>query len=248
MTGLLSSMYPKVVFGDVSANEQDAAVTMTITKFQVNDQTLELGWKIVNHSDHDVWICDGVDKTSPSIYERFLDEDARTIVIRKRYDLPMRQQSHERNNPASRYIRLRAGQEKAESVFIALPVEPYRISAGESGNAEYAECLALEIGFYDEALPALILRIVELAEFLNCDLLVGLGENVELGKRFFGGRQIAQYYYHIIGFGQNVRSADADGEMWMLHMGETRMGEKVLRTTIDGVSIPYKSNYLPLSD
>jgi hypothetical protein len=142
---------------------------------------------------------------------------------------------------------LGSGGEKAESVSFALPVEPYRMSAGQVGNAEYAERLALEIGFYDEDLPGLILEIVELAEHLNCDLLVGLGDNVELGARFFGGRQIAQYFNHIIGFGPNVRSADAEGEMWMLHLGEIRMGEKVLRIEVDGVSIPYKSDYPPLT-
>jgi len=234
--------------GDGVADQNDVdSVIIALTRLDVNDTSLELGWKIINNTDHEVWICDSLDKTSPSIFERFLDEDGRTLVIRRRFDLPIRHQPYRRSNPVARYTRLRAGQEKAESVSIALPVDPYRVSAGESWNAEYAERLALEIGFYDEDLPALILRIVELAEFLNCDLLVGLGENVELGERFFGGRQIAQYYNHIIGFGPNVRSADADGEMWMLHMGETCMGEKVLRIDVDGVSIPYKSNYPPLT-
>lgn len=40
MIGVLLSMCQKAVFGDVSDSEQDAAVTMTITKLQVDDQTL----------------------------------------------------------------------------------------------------------------------------------------------------------------------------------------------------------------
>jgi hypothetical protein len=245
---VLSVIFSKAVFGEDSADEQNSDVSLTITKFHVNNQALELGWRIMNDSDHDVWICESMSRDyPPPLFEQFLDEDAKTLVIRKRFDLPMRW--YEYPPIGSRYVRLLSGEEKVEFVSVALPVRPYQMSvANKVTNAEYAERLALEIGYYDEDLPALILEIVELAEFLNCDLLVGLGENVELGERFFGGRQIAQYYNHIIGFGPNVRSADTDGEIWIPDLGGIRMGEKVLRIEVDGVSIPYKSNYPPLTD
>jgi hypothetical protein len=245
---VLLAMFSKAVFGEDSADEQNSDVSLTITKFHVNDETLELSFKIVNNSDHDVWTCESMSRDyPPPLFEQFLDEDAKTLVIRKRFDLPMRW--YEYPPIGSRYVRLLPGEEKVESVSVALPIRPYQMSvANKVTNAEYAERLALEIGYYDEDLPALILEIVELAEFLNCDLLVGLGENVDLGERFFGGRQIAQYYNHIIGFGPNVRSADTDGEIWMPDLGGIHMGEKVLRIEVDGVSIPYKSDYPPLTD
>jgi hypothetical protein len=227
---------------------QDSGVQMTLTHLSVNGQTLDLGWTITNNSDHEVWICDSINKGPPSVFEWFLDKDARTLVIRRRFGLPASYIPQERINPAGRYVRLGAGQEKAESLSIALPVKPQRLFPGESGNAEYAERLALEIGFYDESLPALILEIVELAEHFNIDLGVGsYGFRDDVRYRFFGGPIIAALFKsNLQGFAVNVSSADASGEMWMFHMDEIDMGEKVLRIEVDGVSIPYKSNYPPL--
>lgn len=246
------SMGQKAAFGGASANEQDAAVSMTITKLQVNDQILELTYKIKNNSDHDVWICESMSRDyPPPLFEHFLDEDAKTLVIRKLFDLPMREGLTLAYPPiGSRYVRLFPGVKKVESVSVALPVRPYHMSASNKvTNAEYAKCLALEIGYYDEDLPALILEIVELAEHLNIDFSANYsGFREELIGRFFNGPKVAQSFKYLLGFESNVRSADADGEMWMLHMGETRMGEKVLLVEVDGVSIPYKSNYPPLND
>ncbi|MHC4169945.1 MAG: hypothetical protein ACYSWQ_23600, partial [Planctomycetota bacterium] len=227
---------------------QEPAVTIALTKLDVNDTELKLSWKIKNNTDHEVWICDSLSRTSPSIFEQFTDEDARTLVMRRRYGLPVRNvPGGERNNPASRYVRLLARQEKAESISIALPVTRVRHFPGEYGNAEYAERLVLEIGFYDESLPGLIIDIVELARHLNIDLGVdyyGFSEDVRY--RFFGGSIIALHFNSDFGFGPNVRSADTGGEMWMPHFYKVRMGEKVLRIEVDNVSIPYESHYPPL--
>jgi len=231
------------------ANQPQAAgVQMTLTHLSVNGQTLDLGWTITNNSDHEVWICESINKSSPSVFEWFLDEDARTLVIRRRFGLPASYIPQERINPAARYVRLGAGQEKTESISITLPVAPQRLIPGKSGTSEYAERLTLEIGYYDESLPALLLEIVELAEHFNMNLGVGYyGFRDDVYHRFFGGKSIANLFkYDFWSFGPNVSSADASGEMWMFHMGEIDMGEKVLRTEVDGVSIPYKSNYPPL--
>lgn len=224
--------------------ENTADVTISLTKLDVNDTELKLSWKIKNNADHEVWICDNVNKEAPAIFEQFLDQDTRTLVLRRRFGLPGRLLPHERRNPAGLYVRLLAGQEKVESISIALPVTPVRLFSGEHGNAEYAERLALEIGFYDENLPALILEIVELAEHLDINLDVGYnGFREDVYDRFFGGQWIAALFKSDFSFGANVRSADANGEMWMFHMGDTHMGEKVLWVDVDNVSIPYKSNY-----
>ena len=252
MAGLLLATFPKAACGDVLANEQDSDVSITITKFQLNDQNLELSWKIVNSSDHDVWICESMSRDyPPPLFEQFLDEDAKTLVIRKLFDLPMREELTLAYPPiGSCYVRLHPGEEKVESVSVALPVSPYRMSASNKAtNAEYAERLALEIGYYDEDLPALILEIVEISEHLNIDFSVGYhGFRKDVRDRFFGGPIVALLFKGMLGFESNVRSADADGEMWMPHFYKVRMGEKILRIEIDGVSIPYKSNYPPLTD
>jgi len=222
---------------------EPAGVTMALTGLDVNDTKIELGWKITNESDHEVWICESMSRDyPPPLFEQFLDEDAKTLVIRKLFDLPMSEGRELYPPMGSRYVRLRPGEEKVESVSVALPVRPYRMSAGNKvTNAEYAERLALEIGFYDEDLPALILEIVEIAEHINCDLSVGYhGFREDVSDRFFGGPIVALLFKGLLGFESNVKSADDDGEMWMPHLGEIRMGEKILRLMVDGVSIPLR--------
>jgi len=102
--------------------------------------------------------------------------------------------------PIGRYIRLLPGQEYAESLSRALPVRPTLVYIPEQANAESAKRLALEIGFYDEDLPELILNIVEMAEKLSCDTSLYSpasppmnpnDNSMELSRRFFGGVFIA---------------------------------------------------------
>ena len=122
---------------------QDSAVAIELTKLDVNDTTLELGYKIKNNTDHDVWICDSVSTHSKS--ERYLAEDAQTLVIRKRLDI-----SPEvvwAAIPIGRYVRLQPAQEYSESLSYALPLRPAFTYIGERANAESAKRLVLEIGF-----------------------------------------------------------------------------------------------------
>ena len=216
-------------------NEDGKVVTIELTKLDVNDTILELSWKIVNNSDHDVWICD-------NYVDRFMNKDNKTLVIRRRFDLPVRKGLIlERGWGRSRYVRLSPGQEKPEFFSLSLPVQPYQIFTGESGIAQYTERLALEISFYDEDLPRLILEIVEIADHINCDLSVGyFGFRTDVSNRFFGGPMIALLFKHLLDFESNVELAYDDGEMWMPHMDGVHMGEQVLRLMVDGVSIPLK--------
>ena len=95
----------------------------------------------------------------------------------------------------------------------------------------------------------MILEIVEISEHLNIDFSVGYhGFSKGVRDRFFGGPIVALLFKGMLGFEPSVRSADADGEMWMPDLDGIRMGEKILRIEIEGVSIPYKSNYPPLND
>lgn len=239
------TMCPQVECGQ--NGKEEAGVTIELTKLDVNDTTLELSYKIRNNTDHDVWVCSSSPQY-PSVYEYFLDKDGKTLVLRRQSELPMREELTMKYPPLkSRYVRLPPGQEKAESISLTVPIRPYRISEGESGNAEYAGRLALEIGFYDEDLPGLILQIVELAEKLNCDLDVGLQDFREIRERFFGGRMIAQAFKHLLGFSESVTSAASGGDELNIHyMGPVLNGEKVLRLEVNGVHIPYGS--APISE
>jgi len=248
---VLLASYTQVESDDDLDSEEETAMTIVLTKFEVTDANLDLSWKIKNNTDHDVWICASLSPEYPAVYEYFLDKDAETLMLRRRFDLPMRKELTFSYPPLrSRYVRLRSGQEKAESISIAVPVRPYRISAGESANAEYAGRLSLEIGFYDEDLPGLILHIVEIAEKLNYDPNVGFPDSndLEICDRFFGGWNIAQSFKHFLGLSESVTSAASGGdELKIPYMGQVLNGEQILRITVDGVSIPYKSSSPPLT-
>jgi hypothetical protein len=245
--GILPSIYPKVAFGDVLADEQNSDVSMAITNFQVKGQILELGWKIVNKSDHDVWICDGL---TTGYFECVLDKDNETLKIIKRSSLP--QGPGWEHYPWIRFIRLRAGQDKEDSISLTVPVSPLTKFNHSYGNAEYARRVAVEIGFYNEDLRGLILNIVGLAEQLGCDISLSSSivtfPDAQIPERFFAGVYIARVFHgeSFGGFRNSVLSDD--DELSMPYMNQFFNGEQVLQLTVDSVSIPYKSNYPPLND
>jgi hypothetical protein len=223
---------------------KDNPVTIELTRLDVNDTNLELSFKIKNVSNHDVWLCDSLNPGDTSVFEYFLDKDGKTLLIRRRFNLPKDEGiMWEYPFPRARYVRLRPGQEKAESISLAVPVRPQHLFERLHANAEYVERIALEIGFYDEDLPGLILQVVELAERLHHnDFSVGLRDSndVEICHRFFGGWNIAIGFRGILGFKESVMSGG--DEIYIPHMGPILNGEKVLSLEIDGASIPYRGH------
>ncbi|MBN2183610.1 MAG: hypothetical protein JW715_17005 [Sedimentisphaerales bacterium] len=228
---------------DVEIN-QDSAATIELTKLDVNDTTLELAWKIVNNTDHDVWICD-----VSSFYDVYLDPDAKTLILRRRFNLPCK---YVTKGFIGRYVRLRSGQEKIESIFLDLPIKRSFVFQSLSANAELATRLALEIGFYDEDLPGSIFEIVDLAEELNCDIEPNSPiwdyTDTDICRRFFAGVFVARFFYleSFVYFRDSVTSGG--DEILIPYMWQNLNGEQVLRAEIDCVSIPIKSINLPLEN
>jgi hypothetical protein len=240
---------------DVLAALGDATVKIILTKLEVNDQSLELGWKIRNNTDHDVWICDSLTRSVPSFSECFLDRDAKTLLVRRRFDLPKEKGVHWEWPPyRARYVRLRPGQEKVESYSRALPVRPTTVFEGLRANAEYAQRLAVEVGFYDEDLPQLMRDIVAVAEIFACDTRpdgpAPGPEYTDVRHRFFPGMEIARMFYNesFEDFRDSVMSGGDEVIIPFFPLAtQAPYGEQVLRVIVDGVSIPYKSNYPPLT-
>lgn len=236
--------------GDDFDHEDESTVTIVLTKLEVTDANLDLSWKVKNNTDHDVWICDNINTHYPSLFEAFLAQDAETLIIRKRFDLPIYKGVIWELAFQGRYVRLHPGQERTESVSLTIPVGRYRQFEGEEveqTNAEYARRLILEIGFYNEDLPGMILHIVELAERLNCASGVLRDNDLEIYGRFFGGLVIASFFSSSSWSSFRESINEGGEEILMPHMQLVRMGEQVLRLTVDGVSIPYKSSSPPLT-
>ena len=106
--------YPEIAYaqdGDVLPDQNDVEpVIMALTHLDVNDQIpdindqisdvngqawdvnnpiLKLRWKIKNGSEHDIWICKDI-KIYETGYDEevYLDGDNKTLLIRRRLDVP----------------------------------------------------------------------------------------------------------------------------------------------------------------
>ena len=123
----------------------------------VNDQTLELCYKVKNGSDQDIWVCDGVGWVEDE-FEVYLEED-QTLLIRKRLDVPTFIVYY--IWPEGQYSRLRAGDERAKSLSINLPVHHHWMFMPrlEKQGVIYARRLVVEIGYHTKDLAQIILDL-----------------------------------------------------------------------------------------
>lgn len=101
--------------------------------------------------------------------------------------------------------------------------------------------MAIEIGFYDEDLRALILGVVDIAERIGYDestlSTVTRSGLQPLYFRFFEGFGITTAFKNTTYFRDSVTS-DGD-EILMPPMGQSQNGEQILRIEVDNVSIPF---------
>ncbi len=244
------AQYPRAESADVAIAKEDPIVKIVVTTLDVNGQTLEVGLKIINNTNHDVWVCNGYDRDDGIRYfDRFMATDDKTLVLRRRYNL-LSAALVERFPSPFRYLRLRPGQEKVESHSFILPVTStspvFHTSVG-GRNVDSAQRLAIEIGFYDEDLRALILGVVDMAERIGYDdsalSAVTSSGPLSLYYRFFGGFKIARLFKteNITYFRDSVTS-DGD-EILTPPMHQSLNGEQVLRVEVDNLSIPFKRFY-----
>jgi len=134
----------------------EATPVIALTMLDVNDQTLRLRYKIMNRSDHNIWVCEGVDtagKPDPNGSEVYVDNDARSFGIAKRIEAPLQVQYVRPPDIEGRYVRLAPGQERIQSLSLALPVKRRTLLTARGPDIEYATRLLLKIGSYDEYPP-----------------------------------------------------------------------------------------------
>ena len=231
--------------GDDPNNVEEKVVTIELTKFDVNDTTLELGYKIKNNTDHDVWICDDAAFYLTSLdFEVYLSEDEQTLLIRRRYDVPA-------NNvewfqwPHGHYVLLHSGQERTESLSLDMPVHPLRVFENGRATADHAKRLVLEIGFYNEDLPGMIREILEMAEKLNCESLELSEYRTAFLLHYFKGLLIADQFGGLSNF-EEYTYQEGNEEIVIPYTRQYLSGEQVLRIEVDGVHIPYEDEYVPV--
>lgn len=212
----------------VSGTDKKTGVPkITITGLDANNVTLGLSYEIRNKSEDDIWILVGYGKTSVSA-EVFMDEDSRTLLVRRRLNVPF----SGGNGPIyGRYVLLRAGQTQTESVSLAIPVRPERVFAvgRQARGLEYASRLAIEIGYYVGNLPGTIRGILEKADKIGNKFK---NRDEELNKAWFKG----SLHFNKI----NEILKQRDEEILLPYTYQWFKGEQILRTTVDGLHIPYE--------
>jgi len=227
------TMWPQAGDGDDPDGEEETAVTIELTKLDVNDTNLELRYKIKNNTDHDVWICDNVNKIAIP-FEVFLAKDAQTLLLRKRLDVPS--SIIWRTQPTGKYVRLGPGEDLFESLSLNLPVQSSFVFASAqrlTRVTQNARCLTLEIGFYDEDLPGLILSIIQEADKFSGSRFDPV---TAMKKEYFRGLLVRNRMGNV----PNIIEAHSKGQVFIDYSWQALTGEQILRIVVDGVSIPYE--------
>jgi len=235
IVAVLSAGIPTFSAKAASEDGKPGDVTLAVTAMDVNDRLLDVSFEIRNASEQEVWICDDV------LFERAgncnirLSEDNRVLTLSRRPEIPPGVVYARR--PRSKYVRLGAGDTREESLSLKMPLN--RASASTpSGPAPtdvvYASHLALEISYWEGNLPQIVLDRIEKAD--------QTGDNAAekpLMVKLFG--DAASFNY------ARERLRDRDNEIVIPYTYEPIQGEKVLRTSVDGLRIPCrdKRNRVP---
>lgn len=212
--------------------------TITVTKLDVSDKNLNLLYEIRNESKQHIWILAGLD-TFDVDASVFLEKDGRTLLIRRRLDVPF---SGGGNIVHGRYVLLHAGQAQTESVTLSIPVYSEHGFAGKRNTEglEYATRLSIEIGYFSEDLPAMIRGILEKADKIGNKINT---RDEEVIRFYFKG----SLYYNKIS--EILRQRDE--EILVPYTYQWFKGEKVLQAIVEDLRIPYEekvdrsAHYLP---
>jgi len=210
------------------SDDNSGVPTISITKLDIKNNSLELSYEIKNESVQDVWILAGFGRTGVSA-EAFMSKDNRTLLIRRRLDVPF---GGGDGIPYFRYVLLRAGKTLTESVKCSLPFHPqYGFGDGlrrQTRGLEYATRLAIEIGYYTDNLPERIRSVLEKADKIN----TAKSDDDRKIKYYFRN----SLYYNKIS--EILRQRDE--EVLVPYTYQWFKGEQVIRKVAEDVHIPYE--------
>lgn len=219
---------------DSSDKKKAITPTIAITKLDVTDTTLELSWEIKNDSAQDAWILMGLSKSGTSC-SAFMDEDDRTLLIRRRLDVPARPERASFPTCNGRYVRLPAGQVLTESVILAIPVYPDHglgVGGRKTRGLEHAIRLTIEIGYYTGDFPGMVRHIIAEDE-KNPRIIPAVDP--------YYTNSISGWFKGLRGFNNlNELVRSRDDEVLIPFTSQAFTGEQVLRVTADELHIPYE--------
>lgn len=212
-------------------NEKAAMVTVLGT-LKVTNQCLDLRYQLKNDSEHDIWVCEDVTVNYDWDLEVFMAEENRILVIRRRLDVPA--SVYWSTPPIGRYIRLRAGENRTESLSLSVPVHACHVFTSREPmyRKEYATSLVFEIGYYDKDLPRIVRNILEEAEKFSDPSPDQLVHIDHLGTELpFGILSMLKSF--------NKDLSDKSDQVTVPYSFQALKGELFSQITVEGLHIPF---------
>ncbi len=210
-----------------STTQTNQDVKIKITSVEITEKFLKLRYEVKNDSPQDIWICDSVHERYN--FEVYLEEDDQTLLVRKLLDVPS--SIDWRSQPFGKYIRLCPGEKRIELLLLTLPVNSVNVYKSKGSKQLHriinAKRLSIEIGYYVGDLPEMFFDMVKETEKTDLDKMILLNQ-------WFGG---------VLGFNyKNEQLRYRDEEVLIPYTQQKLNDEKVLRTVVYDLSIPYKES------
>lgn len=208
-------------------DEKAETLMLVITGLVLDNKTLRISYEISNYSKQDVWICDSVHERYN--FEVYIEEDGETLMVRKLSSVPSG--SKWRTQPLGKYIRLRPEEKRIESLLLNVPVNPVYVYKPKTNKqlrrVINAKRLTIEIGYYVGTLPNIFVDMLKETEKTDLDKMI-------LFNMWFGG---------VLGFNnRNEQLRQRDDEVLIPYTQQRLNDEKIVRTVIDDLSLPYKES------
>jgi len=207
--------------------------TISVTKLDISDKTLKLKYEIRNMTKQDIWILVGFGfPQNDTTFEVVMDEDDQTLLMQTRLDFPMIHISL--HNLHGRYVLLRAGQTRTESVTLAIPVHPACPfgSGRRDKGIEQAKRLAIKIGYYAGDLPKMIWDVIEKPDMIGNRSKIS---HDKLMDYYFTGPLEFNWVNEIL--------KERDEEILVPHTDQNIEYEKIMQTVVENLAIPYNEKY-----
>lgn len=207
---------------------------INLIELNISDKIFEMFYEIKNDTKNDIWICEDIAVFQyESDFEVYLAEDNQTLQISRRLEIESQVKPYIIH--CGRYIRIQAGQIRAESLLLPLPIQsrikyrPFRKS-----DILNTKRLSLQIGYYSGDLPDVIRGILEKAE----DDKENANRNFDLIRQHIGSSLVFNWLNSLCTNGRHA------GEEIIIPWIQNRvLGEKALELTLDNVNLPYKHTY-----
>ncbi len=204
-------------------------LTITVTKLDISDKTLNLCYEIRNDSEDDAWILVGWYRFSDSAFGMGpsvrIDEDGCTLTIGAR--LKGTTPGIDFQPLYGRLGCLRSGDSQTESIFMTIPAYTGLKSEHTEQREQatkYATRLAIELGYYQGNLPEKIRKKLKPPE------------NVFLEDP--NNTPVSPFSFNCMGEGVNSREDE------LLTVEDSRElkneEEQIIRTVIENIRIPYE--------